>query len=536
MAEGSAAEKNTSEIKRVTKAAGAMSAATMVSRLLGFVRDMLFAFFFGATAAMDAFLVAFRIPNLLRELFAEGSMSAALVPVMTETEEREGPRETERLGRVVFTFILSAIGGITALGILFAPEIVTAIAPGFLERPETFRTTVLLTRVMFPFLLFVSLSAFAMGSLNTRGVFFLPALAPAVLNVVTIVVVTLVARRVTPPVLSAAIGFSAGGCAQFLFQVPSFLKRGYSLRPLFAFAHRGLRTILRRMLPVVASMSTAQINIFVTNILASFLAAGSITYLFYAMRLIHLPIGVFGVAVSTAVLPSLTRLHVREDREGFVDTFSHALRLLFFLTIPAMAGLIVLREPIVATLFERGRWGPDGTAGTAEALLFYAAGIASMVGVRVLAATFYAVGETRTPVRVAVIGMASNIALSLLLIGPLRHGGLALANALAATVQALLLAYLLHRRLGPLRLRRTSAVIGRIILSAGAMAVPAFFVSRLTLWRIGPSGLRAAVLFLTIALCVLVYGLAARALGIQELRRVLELLSGKFSRGGEDGA
>jgi len=523
-----------SEKREVTRAAGRMSAATMISRVLGYVRDMLFAAFFGATASMDAFLVAFRIPNLLRELFAEGSMSAALVPVLTETQEREGREAADLLARVVFTFILSVVGGITALGIISAPAIVTLVAPGFLDDPEKFRATVLLTRVMFPFLLFVSLAAFSMGMLNTRGVFFLPALAPAVLNVVTIAVVAALASRVRPPVMAAALGFSFGGLVQFLFQIPALLKAGFSLRLLFSFSHRGLRTILRRTLPVILSMSTSQINIFVTTILASFLATGSITYLFYGMRLIHLPIGIFGVAMATAVLPSLSRLYVKDEHDEFRETFSHALRLLLFLTIPAMAGLVSLRTPIVITLFQRGEFDAQGTSGTATALFYYSLGIASMVGVRLLASTFYARGNTKTPVKIAVIGMTSNIALSLLLIGPLKHGGLALANALAATIQFVLLGVFLRRDVGRLDLTRIYRSVLKTLCAAGAMCVPALYVSRLSLWTAGGTALRVGTLAASIGFCLAIYIGVARALGSEELPAVLERGRKKIDSGGRN--
>jgi len=283
---------------RIARAAGVMSAATLVSRVLGFVKDMILARLFGATGASDTFFVAFRIPNLLRELFAEGSMSSAFVPVLARVRAAEGEAAATRLVRTTFTFLLLVVGAVCLAGILFTPAIVALIAPGFLADPAKLAQTVLLTRVMFPFLLFVSLAALVMGALNTRGVFFVPALAPAVLNVVTIIGVLSLVGVVRPPIAAVAVGVALGGFAQFAWQLPAFHREGYRLAPSLDFGNPALRRMATLLLPATLGMAVAQVNIFVSNILASYLAQGSITYLYYAMRLIQLPIGVFGVAVG----------------------------------------------------------------------------------------------------------------------------------------------------------------------------------------------------------------------------------------------
>jgi len=509
----------------VARAAGKMSVATMTSRILGYVRDMLFGALFGAGNIMDAYLVAFRIPNLFREVFAEGSMSAAFVPVLTETRETSGDGETQRLVRVTFTFILTAVGGFCLAGIVFAPALVSVIAPGWLDDPEKFRTTVLLTRIMFPFLLFVSLAAMAMGALNTRDVFFLPALAPAVLNVVTIGIVLLLFARVSPPILAVAMGIAAGGAAQFAVQLPSLFRKGFSLKPLFRFRHPGLRKMFVLVLPVVLAMSTGQINIFVTNILASFLREGSITYLYYAMRLIHLPIGVFGVAMAVAVLPTLSRQAVKGELDDLRETFSFSVRLLFFITLPAMAGLIALRIPIVSTLFQYGRFGAEGVAGTASALLFYSMGIWSMVGMRVVASAFYSMQDTRTPVRIAIIGLLSNALLSILLMRPLGHNGLALANATASGLQFVLLLYFLRRKIGRIDGRRIVRSFIRNGILAAVMAVVCWAILRNGPWDSGSGPAWQRVVFLGAGLLFSVglYLGMSRLSGGEELQYLVKL-------------
>ncbi|MEK6527625.1 MAG: murein biosynthesis integral membrane protein MurJ, partial [Nitrospirota bacterium] len=330
------------EKKRVLKAAGLMSAATFISRILGYIRDMIFAFYFGATGLSDAFFASFRIPNLLRELFAEGSMSSALIPVLTEHRQKSGEEETNRLIKITFTFIVIFVGIICLIGIMIAPAIVTIITPGFLNSPEKFSLTVTLTKIMFPFLLFISLASLLMGALNTKKVFFIPALAPAMLNITLILSIVFFESKASQPIIVAAIGVMVGGFVQFAFQLPSFFRNKYKLGFDTSFSHPGLKKMLILLIPATFTLAVSQINIVVNTIFASFLPSGSITYLFYSLRLIHFPIGMFGVAIGMAVLPTLSEHAVKGDFDKLRDDFSFALRLLFFITIPAMAGLIAL--------------------------------------------------------------------------------------------------------------------------------------------------------------------------------------------------
>ena len=517
------------EKRNITKAAGIMSVATFISRVLGYVKDMILAVYFGATGLSDTFFVAFRIPNLLRELFAEGSMSSAFIPVLTEYQAKNGKDEAKRLVRITFTFIMIFVGLICLIGIIFAPSIVTAIAPGFLSMPEKFSLTVLLTRVMFPFLLFISLAALIMGALNSRRVFFIPALAPAMLNVSIIVTVISLASKMEQPIIAVAIGVALGGFVQFAFQIPSFLKNGYSLNPEYDFRHPGLKKMSILMLPATMGMAVAQINIFISTILASYLAAGSITYLYYSMRLTQFPIGIFGVAMGMAVLPTLSEHALKGDYDKLRDDFSFALRLLFFITIPAMAGLIALREPIVNILFQRGKFDYAATAGTADALLFYSLGIWAIVGVRIVTASFYSMQDTKTPIKILVVTVMTNIILSLALMGPLKHSGLALANALASTVNFLLLFYFLRKKLERLGARRIIKSFLKISLASIVMGASGWFLLHGELWKeSGRSMEKAGYLSGVIMLCSALYFFISYLLKSEEMEYIVGLVRKKI--------
>lgn len=491
---------------RIAKAAGIMSIATFVSRVLGYVKDMILAVYFGATGLSDTFFVAFRIPNLLRELFAEGSMSSAFIPVLTEYQTKHGADEAKRLVRITFTFILIFVGLVCLTGIILAPQIVTLIAPGFLKDPEKFSQTVLLTRVMFPFLLFISLAALAMGALNTRRVFFVPALAPAMLNVTIIAVVLVFVSRFEQPILAVAAGVALGGLAQFVFQLPSFFRKNYDLRPCYEFGHPGLKKMAALITPATMGMAVAQVNIFVSTILASYLSQGSITYLYYSMRLIQFPIGIFGVAMGMAALPALSEHAVKGETEKLREDFSFALRLLFFITVPAMVGLIALREPIVNILFQRGIFDYTATVGTADALLFYSMGIWAIVGVRIVTATFYSLNDTKTPVKVAITAMLVNLVLSLILMGPLKHSGLAFSNAIASGVNFVLLFYFLRRRLGRVDSGRILRSFVKICVASTIMSVIGWSLLHGDMWTLsGRTVEKAIYLSGTIMVCLTVY-------------------------------
>ena len=515
----------------ITRAAGLMSVATFISRILGYVKDMILAFYFGATGISDSFFAAFRITNFLRELFAEGSMSAAFIPVLTEHQVQKGEEEAKRLVKITFSFILVVSGIICVLGILFAPTIVTLITPGFLNSPEKFSLTVLLTRIMLPFLLFISLAAVAMGALNTKRVFFIPALAPAMLNITIIIAVVSLVSFFNQPIVVVALGVAVGGFIQFVFQLPSFYKNGYQLGFVPRFRHPGLKRMAVLLLPATLALAVNQVYIIVSTILASFLPQGSITYLYYSMRLMQFPIGIIGVSMGIATLTTLSHHAAKGDFDKLREDFSFALRLLFFISIPAMAGLISLREPIINLLFQRGTFDYAATQATAEALMFYSLGIWATGGVKILTVTFYSLQNTKTPVKIAAVGVATNLILSIILMGPLKHSGIALAYAIAFNVNFALLFLFLRKKLERIDTGKIFRSFVKIFFAAGIMGVIGGIILRGSLWHFS-GNIMNKVLYLsgTIALCIGVYFFLTYMLKSEECSYIIGIIKSKMSR------
>jgi putative peptidoglycan lipid II flippase len=433
--------------RAVARAAAVVSSATLASRVLGFLRDLVIARAFGAGVASDAFFVAFRLPNLLRRLVAEGALSSAFIPVFTEYVTRRSRIDTLRMLRAVTGVMLLILGTLTLLGILAAPWVVRIMAPGFFATPAVGELTVRLARLMFPYLFLVGLAALVMGVLNAHRHFLLPALSPVALNVGIIIGALVLAPRLAEPVVGLALGVLLGGAGQLLLQLPWLAARGLLTAPRLALGHPAVRRILGLMAPVVIGQSATHIGTVINTIVASFLAKGSVSYLYYADRLVEFPLGVFGVAVATAVLPTLSEQGARQDKPALRETLSFSLRLATFVSMPAAVGLFVLSEPIVRVLYERGHFGPTETAGTAAAVAMYALGIVGSTTAKISAQAFFALGDTRTPVKVSVGAMALNCTMAALLARPLGHVGLALAIAVAATANAIALTIMLHRRL-----------------------------------------------------------------------------------------
>lgn len=510
---------------KIVKAAGAISLATTFSRILGYIKDMILAKYFGATGLSDVFFVAFRIPNLLRELFAEGSMSSAVIPVLKEYEIKEGDEEAKKIVKSLFTFIVILVGGITLAGIVFSPFIVKLIAPGFIGNPEKFNLTVLLTRIMFPFLFFISLAALTMGTLNTKNVFFIPALAPCFLNLAVIILVVGFSSFFFNPIVSVAVGITLGGALQWLVQTPSFYRKGFRFG--FSGKHPAVKRIGILVIPTIISMTVSQINIFVSTIIASFLPEGSVTYLYYSMRLIQLPIGIFGVAVGMAVLPALSK-HVAEGKRDLVrEDLKFSLKFLLFLTIPSMLGLIMLAKPIVNTLFQRGIFDLTATLNTASALFFYSLGIWATVSSRTLTATFYSFQDTKTPVICATSAMLTNVAVSLLLMKPMKHNGLALAYSTSAIVQFFLLSGFLSKKIPQLNLLSiVPSVIKTFLASFIAVGIGRLLcMSKADLWISSDKMLiKFMFLFAVIVIVVLVYVFLCYLMKNEELYYILRKL------------
>jgi putative peptidoglycan lipid II flippase len=519
------------ETSRMTKAAGIVGAATLLSRILGFVRDVIVAWFFGAGLAADAFFVAFRIPNVLRRLFAEGSLTISFIPVFTEYLSRNGREEAFRLARCAFWLLSLVLAAVAVGGILLSPLIVKVIAPGFLSSPEKFDLTVLLTRIMFPYIFFIGLVALCMGILNALGHFAAPALAPVLLNIAMISAVLLVSPRLEEPAVGLAIGVLIGGVLQLGLQIPFVIRRGFRLAVRGPLGHPAIKRIAVLMVPAVFGAAVYQINIFVGTLLASLLPEGSVSYLYYADRLVQFPLGVFGIALATAVLPSLSRQAALNDMEGLRSSFAYALRLVFFITIPAMTGLIVLREPIVRLLFQRGAFDVATTRFTAEALFYYAIGLWAFSGVRIVVSTFYALQDTKTPVKVAVISLLVNIVLSILLMGPMRHGGLALATSLAAVVNLILLTHALKKRLGRIGAHDILGSVFKSIVSAAVMGGVIGVVAMCGVPKYGGSTWHLVVWVLgSVVGGLLLYGACAFLFRSRELGAMVDIVRRNLSK------
>ncbi|GAB4339766.1 MAG: murein biosynthesis integral membrane protein MurJ [Desulfobulbaceae bacterium] len=459
---------------KIAKSAGAVSVAVMASRVLGLIREQVFAGMFGAGYAYDAFVVAFRIPNLLRDLFGEGALSAAFVTVFSDYDTNRGPRETWRLASTVLTFFLLLLSILTLAGIYLAEPIVNLLAGDFQLVEGKTALTVYLTRIMFPFLIFVSLAAVVMGVLNTKGRFFIPALSSSFFNLGSIVggvsLALLFPRIGQPAIAGMAWGTLIGGMLQLAIQLPALFKTGFAFRPVFDFRHPGLRRILVLMLPATIGLSATQINIFVNTNFAASCAEGSVSWLNYAFRLVQLPIGIFGVALSIAVMPVLGRHAAQKDLDGLKQTFNSSLIMVLSLTIPATAGLILLAQPIIRLIFEHGAFTPTDTLRTAEALTYYALGLFAYSGVKVMVPAFYALGNTKYPVIGSFIAVAANIVIITLTIDLFQHRAIALSTSCVMTLNFLFLGAVLLRKLPGYSPRALVSGCGKILVATLVMA------------------------------------------------------------------
>jgi putative peptidoglycan lipid II flippase len=515
-----------SEQKAMTRAAGVVGFWTTLSRILGFVRDMVTALFMGAGPGADAFFVAFRIPNLLRRLSAEGAFSAAFIPTFVETLQKDGSSEAARFARITFTFAAIVLAVVTVAGIVFSPWIVRVIAPGFFEDPHKFELTVHLNRLMFPYIFFISLVALAAGVLNSKGHFGAPAAAPVLLNIAMIVSVGIFCTFYgVEPFYALAWGVVAGGILQFLLQLPYMVAVGVKLRPDFHFRHPALKKMGMLFVPAAFGGAVYQINVMVGTILASLLPAGGVSWLYYADRIVELPLGVFGIALGTAVLPSMSRQATNGDLAALSRSVSFALRLTAFFTLPAMVALILLREPILSVLFQRGRFTWLDSQATAYALLWYTVGLWAFSGLKVVTQGFYSMMDTRTPLWVSIGAVAVNLVAGLLLMGPMKQGGLALATSLAAAFNVAVLFAILLRRLGRFPAAEFSDSLMRISLASLIMGAPLFYGRTFGEWDRGLTTANGLILAGCIAVGLIVFAVAAYLLRCKEMHSLLSHLS-----------
>ncbi|MCC6201790.1 MAG: murein biosynthesis integral membrane protein MurJ [Gammaproteobacteria bacterium] len=485
---------------------------TMVSRVLGLVRDVVIARTFGSTLAADAFFVAFKIPNLFRRLVAEGAFAQAFVPVLAESRARQEHAAVRELVSAVSYRLLAVLGALTLLGVIAAPVFIAVVAFGFIDEPEKFNLAAAMLRITFPYLALISLASLAGGILNTYRQFAVPAFTPVLLNVALIAAATLLAPRLEQPVMALAWGVLLGGAAQLAFQLPYVARLGLLVWPRWRSGHEGVRRILRLMLPAVFGASVAQINMLIDTVLASLLVTGSISWLYYSDRLMELPLAVLGIAFGTVILPSLSDKHSNGETEAFSHTLDWALRLAFILGVPATLGLILLAEPILITVFQYGAMSAHDVHQSSHSLRAYAFGLMGLIAIKVLAPGFYSRQDTRTPVKVGLGALAINLLLNVALMVPLRHAGLALATSLAAYFNAVMLGRILLRQ-GVYRPEPGwMKLLARLFVAGVAMSLPlAFSGDAETIWlaRTMPSrviwlgvwiGAAAGVYFVVLAL------------------------------------
>ncbi|MDI3375990.1 UNVERIFIED_ORG: putative peptidoglycan lipid II flippase [Pseudomonas parafulva] len=421
------------------KSLAAVSSITMISRVLGFVRDTILARIFGAGVATDAFFIAFKLPNLLRRIFAEGAFSQAFVPILAEYKSQQGEEATRTFVAYVSGLLTLVLAVVTGIGILAAPWVVWATAPGFVDNAEKYQLTTDLLRVTFPYILLISLSSLVGAILNTWNRFSVPAFTPTLLNVAMIVFAVLLTPYFNPPIMALAWGVLAGGLAQLLYQLPALKRIGMLVLPRLNLKDAGVWRVLKQMLPAILGVSVSQISLIINTIFASFLVAGSVSWMYYADRLMELPSGVLGVALGTILLPTLAKTYANKDREEYSRILDWGLRLCFLLVLPCTLGLAILAEPLTVALFQYGKFSATDAAMTQQALIAYSVGLLAIIMVKVLAPGFYAQQNIRTPVKIAVFTLVCTQLFNLVLIGPLAHAGLALAISLGACLNAGLL-------------------------------------------------------------------------------------------------
>lgn len=431
--------------KGVAGATLVISSFTLMSRVLGFVRDILIANFLGTSNVADAFFVAFRIPNLFRKFVGEGALSAAFIPVFTQYRLQKTQREAQEFLNSAFSFFLLILFIILILGEAFTPWLVKVTAPGFSRLPAKMALTISLTRITFPYIFFIGLAILTMALLNALKHFAIPAFSPVLLNA-SMITALLIGYKRGNVVHALAWGVLVGGVLQLGLQLVTVIKKGWKLKPTFHIFHPGVLETVTLMLPSAMGLAVNHLNTFVDTILASLLPPGSVSYLYYANRLVQFPLGLFGIALGTAILPTLSQQQTLEDEKAFKETFTFGLSLVLFITLPALVWLLVFATPAISTLFQRSAFTWQAAKATGQALFCYALGLGAFATVKVVVPVFYAQKDMKTPVKVAVVTLVVNIVLNLILMIPLKHAGLALATSLASMFNLVVLLMVLERR------------------------------------------------------------------------------------------
>ncbi|MGF1643715.1 MAG: murein biosynthesis integral membrane protein MurJ [Thiotrichales bacterium] len=508
--------------RKLLKSTAVVSGMTMISRILGYLRDMVIAIGFGATGATDAFFVAFRIPNLLRRMFAEGAFAQAFVPVISEYKENRTAADVQDLVDHVTGWLAVVMIVITSVGILAAPWLIWVFAPGFASAPDQQALTVDMLRLTFPYVLFISLTALAGGILNSYGRFAVPAFTPTLLNLALIAAALWLAPRLEDPVVALAWGVFGAGVLQLAFQFPALIRLGLLPRPRLKRAHAGVKRIMTLMLPALFGSSVAQINLLINTVIASFLVAGSISWLYYTDRFVELPMAIFGVALSTVILPKLSSEHARQDKRAFTETLDWGLRLAMVVSLPAMLGLMLLARPIFATLLQYDQFTAHDSHMASLSLAVYALGLPFFVLIKILAPGFFSRQDTRTPVKTGIISVGVNLVYCAIIVVPwvlldlpAPHAVLASATVCAAAVNA---GQLFHR------LRRDGSYVPQfgwarltlqVTLALLVMGLALWWLTpALTVWEQWHAGQRALRLATLIGVGAIAYLLTLRLAGV----------------------
>jgi len=511
---------------RIIKSAGIVSLGTLLSRIFGLIRLQTIAYIFGSSEATDAFWMGFTLPNLLRSLLAEGALSAAFIPIFSDYLSTKGEEEARRLANNIFSILSLVLVMVVGLGICLAPWYVPYLAFGFKGNSSQMHLTIRLTQMMFPFLFFICLAAVAMAILNCKAHFGTPAFAPLLFNIAIILSAFLLSVKYG--IYSLAIGVVIGGAVQFLFQVPSRVRRGFTYHPVLSPGDPGVRRILRLMGPAILGGMTLQVNVIITRVFASTLPPGSISSLQYAMRLIQLPLGLFAIALSTAIFPSLSSLAAEARLDELRETTSLGMRAVLLVLIPSAIGLIIIRTPLISLLFEHGAFLSRDTLMTSQALLCYSLGLVAMGEVMLLTRAFYSLQDVLTPLKVSIFILGLNVLLNFLLISPLKHSGLALATSIAMTANMLILLFLLRRRLKGIEEIRLAACFFKVSLISAVMGIGVHYLLKLisTPLRSPSLALEAARVSSAIIAGAGIFCALAYLTKLKEFRLVLQALKG----------
>ncbi len=517
--------KNSPKKKSLFRSAGVFASMTFLSRVMGFIRDMVVAYVFGAGADVDAYIVALKIPNFLRRLFAEGAFSQAFVPILSEYKERHGPQQMQNFVNRTAGTLAAALLGVTILAELLAPLLVLVFAPGFHADPHRYALATTMLHITFPYLLLISLVAFAGALLNTHGIFGPPSFTPVLLNLSLISTALLLAPYFQQPIIALAWGVFLGGVVQLLFQLPFLAKIKLIPRLRFGWRDPGVRRVMKLMVPALFGVSVAQLSLMIDTIFASFLKAGSISWLYYSDRLMQFPLGMFGAGIATVILPSLSRKHAAKSDQAYADTMDWALRSILLVGTPAAMGLLMLAGPLLATLLHRGQFNNNDVLMAQQSLMAFAIGLPAFMLVKVLASGFYSRQNIRTPVKIAALAMVTNMILNLILIFPLAHAGLALATSLSAYLNAGLLAWMLNKR-KVLQIRPEWKRFGfQLLFANGIMAILVWlFTAPLKTWLAWTWQTRSLHLLMLISIGVVSYFVVLWLLGL----RKSDFLEGAF--------